>query len=243
MLKSKRILTYITASALSATLWTGTALAQENETRLSTQNIDATQNKQNILAQISNPILKDFKDEISTLLDQWKKVDSIDKVPLVFGGRIMLLDKAAPRKAIVIGEIAAPNSPPLKENTDTQENTDISNESSTGTEVIPSDNNPSNKNDIIKTGTVLASVLNIRSEAGTQNGVVGQLQWGQKVNITSQKDGWYKILLPDTSSGWVYSSYIAEDNTSTRGEYDYNAAPTTSEKMFPARMFPLVASR
>lgn len=57
------------------------------------------------------------------------------------------------------------------------------------------------------TGTVTASVLNIRSGPGTGYKIVGTLKMGTKVNIISTSSTWYKIT-SGTKSGWVSSKYI-----------------------------------
>ena len=76
---------------------------------------------------------------------------------------------------------------------------------------------PINKVDAANaTGTVTASVLNVRSGASTSYSVVGKLSKGEKVEILSSSNGWYKIEYDNNKTGWSCDDYIIKNNT-TKG--------------------------
>ena len=60
----------------------------------------------------------------------------------------------------------------------------------------------------VQTGTVKdCTMLNIRSGAGTDNEVIGQLKAGDQVRVTGSNDKWYQITIPE-KDGYVYSKYL-----------------------------------
>lgn len=61
---------------------------------------------------------------------------------------------------------------------------------------------------VIKTGTVTASILNIRSGRGVKYGIVAKAALGTKVTILKNTAGWYNIKLSNGKTGWASSSYI-----------------------------------
>lgn len=61
---------------------------------------------------------------------------------------------------------------------------------------------------VIKTGTVTASILNIRSGSGVKYGIVAKAALGTKVTILKNTAGWYNIKLSNGKTGWASSSYI-----------------------------------
>ena len=75
---------------------------------------------------------------------------------------------------------------------------------------------PSNSGSIQKTGKVTASILNVRSGAGTSYKVIGSLKNGATVTIVETKNGWHKIKY-GSSYGYVSSSYIKVNSTSSNG--------------------------
>ena len=63
---------------------------------------------------------------------------------------------------------------------------------------------------IDKSGTVVASLLNIRNDAGSQHEKVAKpLIHGKKVKVLEEKDGWLKV--ETTVTGWVGKAYIELD--------------------------------
>ena len=77
-------------------------------------------------------------------------------------------------------------------------------------------NPPSNSGSTQKTGKVTASILNVRSGAGTSHKVIGSLRNGATVTIVETKNGWHKIKY-GSSYGYVSSSYIKINSTSSNG--------------------------
>lgn len=63
-------------------------------------------------------------------------------------------------------------------------------------------------------GTVTATSLNVRSGASTSYSVVGKLNKGEKVEILSSNNGWYKIEYDNNKIGWSCDDYITK-NTNT----------------------------
>ncbi|MCC3670063.1 MULTISPECIES: SH3 domain-containing protein [Terrisporobacter] len=71
---------------------------------------------------------------------------------------------------------------------------------------------PINKVDAANvTGTVTANVLNVRSGASTSYSVVGKVSKGEKVEILSSNDGWYKIEYDNNQTGWSCDDYITKN--------------------------------
>lgn len=63
--------------------------------------------------------------------------------------------------------------------------------------------------DDIKTGTVSATSLNLRSGPGTANEVIVTLEHGYKLTILETSKDWYKVQTPAGTKGWVHSDYVA----------------------------------
>jgi len=60
----------------------------------------------------------------------------------------------------------------------------------------------------VQTGTVSGcSLLNVRSGAGTENAVIGQLKAGDQVRVTGIDGKWYQITIPERT-GYVYNKYL-----------------------------------
>ncbi|MGG7160991.1 SH3 domain-containing protein [Clostridium baratii] len=66
----------------------------------------------------------------------------------------------------------------------------------------------------VKTGTVNASALNVRSGASTSSSVIGSLNRGAKVEIVSTSNGWHKIKFKN-GYGYVSADYIKVDSSNT----------------------------
>ena len=59
-------------------------------------------------------------------------------------------------------------------------------------------------------GTVTATRVNVRSGAGTDFPVVGQVTAGDQVKILGETDGWMRILpVSDSTFGWVHENLIS----------------------------------
>lgn len=81
-----------------------------------------------------------------------------------------------------------------------------------------------NAND--NTGIVTASSLNVRSGPSTSNSILGGISRGQKVNIISSENGWYKIEFRN-KTGWVSSKYISTDLSSSDNSNNSSSGETT----------------
>ena len=66
----------------------------------------------------------------------------------------------------------------------------------------------------VQTGTVTASVLNIRSGAGTNYSVITKAYKGESVDILDTNNGWYKVKLSNGKIGWASSDYINRTSNS-----------------------------
>ena len=92
------------------------------------------------------------------------------------------------------------------------------------------DNNNNNNNTYEKkNGVVNADVLNVRSGAGTQHSVIGQLNYNASVTIIGEENGWYKItciINGVTKEGYVSADYITIVNDSQNNGDDNPATPS-----------------
>lgn len=75
--------------------------------------------------------------------------------------------------------------------------------------------------DEIQTGTVSASVLNLRNNPGTSSKVIGSMTRGDKLSILESSGDWLKVKTSEGDTGWAFSRYIAlskdsDENTSDR---------------------------
>lgn len=70
----------------------------------------------------------------------------------------------------------------------------------------------SNEVNISKTGIVKADVLNIRSNPGTNNSIIGKLYNGESITVLSEQNNWYKIKKSNGQTGWVSAQYISLNN-------------------------------
>lgn len=61
------------------------------------------------------------------------------------------------------------------------------------------------------TGTVNARRVNLRAGPGTEYSILGQVSKQEKLKVTSEKDGWYKIEPPDGTAGWIHSTQVEFD--------------------------------
>jgi spore germination protein YaaH/uncharacterized protein YgiM (DUF1202 family) len=62
------------------------------------------------------------------------------------------------------------------------------------------------------TGTVNASILNVRSEPSTNSKVVASLKKGSAITITGTSNGWYTIRLANGQTAYVSSNYVKENS-------------------------------
>lgn len=77
-----------------------------------------------------------------------------------------------------------------------------------------------------QTGEVTASVLNVRSGAGTGYRLLFTLNRGSKVTILSESNGWMNISF-NGSKGWVTRDFIKKVTTASTGTGTNTSTPTT----------------
>ena len=58
-------------------------------------------------------------------------------------------------------------------------------------------------------GTVTADVLNVRTGPGTSYSKVTKVYTGKVLNILETKNGWHKIQLSNSKTGWVSGDYVS----------------------------------
>lgn len=82
--------------------------------------------------------------------------------------------------------------------------------------------NTESKPEVTKKGTVVgvSTSLNVRSGAGTNYSVTGNLKANEKVDILSETNEWYKIAYGNGKTGYVSKTYIKIDssNSTTQGQ-------------------------
>lgn len=79
-----------------------------------------------------------------------------------------------------------------------------------------------------QTGSVNVSVLNLRSGASTDTGVVGALYMGESVTITESNNGWYGVTTASGATGYVYAQYITVGAGSSSSSGSENAGTSVS---------------
>ena len=80
-------------------------------------------------------------------------------------------------------------------------------------------------------GTITASALNVRTGAGTNYSKVTLLYKGDKVEILSSSNGWYKIRLSNGKTGWVSSKYIVKGDSSNSSQVSKGKAKITASAL------------
>ena len=83
----------------------------------------------------------------------------------------------------------------------------------------------------IRKGTVQAEKLRVRSKPGTRFEVVGQLKKGDAVKVVEEKEGWLKIVAPETIEGWVSNKFI-KDGKITGTRINVRAGPSVAYNIF-----------
>lgn len=86
-----------------------------------------------------------------------------------------------------------------------------------------------------KTGTVTASVLNVRTGPGTNYTIAGKLLQGSTVTVISDAgNGWYKISY--VSSGVTYEGYVSQAYISVSGQSSSGTGTADSSADFEAEL-------
>jgi cell wall-associated NlpC family hydrolase len=74
--------------------------------------------------------------------------------------------------------------------------------------------------DEIQTGTVTASVLNLRSQPGTSSKIIGDMTRGEKLSILESSGDWFKVKTSEGETGWASGQYITLSSTEVVSETD-----------------------
>ncbi len=75
----------------------------------------------------------------------------------------------------------------------------------------------------VKTATVTATKLNMRSGPSTANPIMHVLWQGNVVKIIGESNGWYQIRLSDGRVGWSSGQYLRLNNNETTRQEKVNA--------------------
>jgi uncharacterized protein YgiM (DUF1202 family) len=81
------------------------------------------------------------------------------------------------------------------------------------------------------TGTVTASLLNVRAKPSTKFSVLCQIPNGEKVSVLFEKDGWYHIVAPSHASAWISDKLLGEGGKVTRTG-DVFAGPSATHTVY-----------
>ncbi|HHU63811.1 MAG TPA: SH3 domain-containing protein [Clostridiales bacterium] len=89
---------------------------------------------------------------------------------------------------------------------------------------IPNVDGPSSKKTDAKdesnlpVGTVTGSVVNIRSVPSTSNNKpIATVNKGQQLKIVGEKNGWFQVILPNGTKGWITGQYFVKGKVSDGG--------------------------
>lgn len=241
MSRFNKVFVYITASALSVSLWTGTSFAQQNKAGVTNASMLNMRGAPNTSTKVIDQIPNGSKVDIIETANGWHKITYNGKIGWVYSTYITITETV---KSAVVDETltATLNESPSSNNNSATNDSSSSNSAtndSSSNQVIDETilqaiqkaaSEKTVEDTVVKTGIVNASVLNVRGGAGVSYGIVEKLPNGAKVNIVNEKDNWYQIKLANGSTGWVSGSYII-DNTAiaSRGGIAEDATLTPPE--------------
>lgn len=94
MLKFNRVFLYITASALSVSLWTATSFAQQNKTGITTASMLNMRKSPDTSTQVIDQIPNGYKVSILESSNGWHKVLYNEKEGWVYGGYVSIVETA-----------------------------------------------------------------------------------------------------------------------------------------------------
>lgn len=83
----------------------------------------------------------------------------------------------------------------------------------------------------IRKGTVQAEKLRMRSKPGTKFEVVGQLKKGDAVKVVEEKEGWLKIVAPESTEAWISSKFVV-NGIITGDRINVRAGPSVAYNNF-----------
>ena len=88
-------------------------------------------------------------------------------------------------------------------------------------------------------GIITASSLNARSGASTSYSIKFVLHKGDKVNIITSSNGWYKITTSNNKTGWVSAKYVEVQNTTT---IKYVSASSLNMRKGPSTSYSVITT-
>ena len=88
-------------------------------------------------------------------------------------------------------------------------------------------------------GIITASSLNARSGASTSYSIKFVLHKGDKVNIITSSNGWYKITTNNNKTGWVSAKYVEVQNTTT---IKYVSASSLNMRKGPSTSYSVITT-
>jgi len=93
------------------------------------------------------------------------------------------------------------------------------------------------------TGTVTATILNVRSGPSTNSKVVTSLRKGTSITIIESTNGWYTIRLANGQTAYVSSNYVAKNSTSTTTTTTTTKSGTVNTALLNVRSTPSTRSK
>ncbi|MBU4342725.1 MAG: SH3 domain-containing protein [Candidatus Omnitrophica bacterium] len=60
----------------------------------------------------------------------------------------------------------------------------------------------------MRTGQVNALRVSLRAGPGTKYSILGQVSKPEEIDMISEKDGWYRIVPPDGTRGWIHENQL-----------------------------------
>jgi SH3-like domain-containing protein len=75
--------------------------------------------------------------------------------------------------------------------------------------------------------TVLGDRVNLRNSNTTESDVVGQADYGEKLQAISFEESWVEVLPPDGFAAWVFSPLLFEDREVRAPELNVRSGPGT----------------
>ena len=81
----------------------------------------------------------------------------------------------------------------------------------------------------LRPDSIGGSAVNLRAGPSSDTATVTVLQPGQAVQTGESDGGWIEVTLPDGTTGWVFSRYLASNKTTTTASADTSASATVSK--------------
>ena len=228
MLKCSKILSRIAVTILASILWTTSSYAAQADVGIVKASMLNMRQSPHTSTEIIEKIPENCKVEILETSNGWYKVTYNGKVGWVFGTYVSV--ESAKQQEGQPETITSVNNEPVVDKTIVIDKTLTTATNSLQNTVSQNDNliinapqvvedktvlavkanDPANNPAIItEKGVVTASTLNIREGAGTEFGVAGRLDQGEKLVINEKSNGWYKISTSNGATGWVFGEYVS----------------------------------